>query len=69
MIDILTEIRNRIWMTGEWPTPWAQSLIITLLKRAPAALLALQNYQSSKVMLKFILNRFNPQSEKITAEE
>ena len=34
MIDVLTEICNRIWRTGEWPTPWTQSLIITLLKRA-----------------------------------
>ena len=32
MIDVLTEICNRIWRTGEWPTPWTQSLIITLKK-------------------------------------
>ena len=32
MIDVLTEICNRIWRTGEWPTPWTQSLIITLPK-------------------------------------
>ena len=31
MLDVLTEICNRIWRTGEWPTPWTQSLIITLL--------------------------------------
>ena len=29
-IDVLTEIYNRIWRTGEWRTPWAQSLIIML---------------------------------------
>ena len=34
MIDVLTEICNRIWRTGEWPTPWTQSLIITLPKKA-----------------------------------
>ena len=28
MTDVLTEICNRIWRTGEWPTPWAQSLSI-----------------------------------------
>ena len=28
MIDVLTEICNRIWRTGEWPTPWTQSMII-----------------------------------------
>ena len=33
MIDTLTEIYNRIWRTGEWPTPWTQSLIITLPKK------------------------------------
>ena len=32
--DILTNICNRIWRTGEWPTPWTQSLIITLPKKA-----------------------------------
>ena len=34
MIDVLIEICNRIWRTGECPTPWTQSLIITLPKRA-----------------------------------
>ena len=34
MIDVLTEICNMIWRTGEWATPWTQSLIITLHKRA-----------------------------------
>ena len=30
MIDVLTEICNRIWKTGEWPTPWTQSLFISI---------------------------------------
>ena len=34
MIDVLTEICNMIWRTGELPTPWTQSLIITLPKMA-----------------------------------
>ena len=33
MIDVLTEIYNRIWRTGEWLTPWTQSLIVTLPKK------------------------------------
>ena len=33
MIDVLTKICNRIWRTGEWPTTWTQSLIITLPKK------------------------------------
>ena len=70
MIDVLTEIFNRIWRTGEWPTPWIQSLIITLPKKGNLHLC--QNYRtislishSSKVMLKVILNRLKPQAEEI----
>ena len=68
-IDVLTEICNRIWRTGEWPTPWTQSLIITLPKKGNLQLC--QNYRtislishSSKVMLKVILKRLNPKLKK-----
>ena len=74
MIDVLTEICHRIWRTGEWPTPWTQSLIITLPKKSNLQLC--QNYRtislishSSKVMLKVILNRLKPQAEEIIAEK
>ena len=74
MIDVLTEICNRICRTGEWPTPWTQSLIITLPKKGNLQLC--QNYRpiilinhSSKGMLKIILNRLKPQAEEIIAEE
>ena len=74
MVDVLTEICNRIWRTGEWPTPWTQSLIITLPKMGNFQLC--QNYRtislishSSKVMLEVILNRLKPQAEEIIAEE
>ena len=33
LIDVLAEVYNRSWRTGEWPTPWTQSLIITLPKK------------------------------------
>ena len=33
MIDMLLIICNKIWQTGEWPSPWTQSLIITLPKK------------------------------------
>ena len=69
MIDVLTEICNRIWRIGEWPTPWTQSVIITLPKKGNLQLC--QNYRtislishSSKVMLKVILNRPNPELKK-----
>ena len=34
MISVLLIICNKIWQTGEWPTQWTQSLVITLPKRA-----------------------------------
>ena len=74
MIDILTAICNKIWRTGEWPTTWTQSLIMTLPKKGNLQLC--QNYRTislishpSKVMLKIILNRLQPQAEEIFAEE
>ena len=30
VITALTTIGNKIWQTGEWPTPWTQFLVITL---------------------------------------
>ena len=73
MIDILTTICNKIWKTGEWPTTWTHSLVITLPKKGNLQLC--QNYRTislishpSKVMLKIILNRLQPQAEEIIAE-
>ena len=70
----LTTIYNKIWQTGEWPTPWTQSLVITLPKKGN--LQQCQNYRTisrishpSKVMLKIILNRLKPHAKKIIAEE
>ena len=73
MIGILTSICNKIWKTGEWPTTWTQSLI-TLSKKCNLQLcqncrtISLISYPS-KVMLKIILNRLQPQAEEIIAEE
>ena len=73
-ITALTTICNKTWQTGEWPTPWTQSLVITLPKKGN--LQQCQNYRTislishpSKVMLKIILNRLMLQAEKIIAEE
>ena len=33
VITVLTTICNKIWQTGEWPTPWTQSLVITLPRK------------------------------------
>ena len=74
VITTLMTISNKIWQTGEWPTPWIQSLVITLPKKGN--LQWCQDYRTislishpSKVMLKIILNRLKPQVEKIIAEE
>ena len=34
VITALTTICNKIWQTGERPTPWTQSLVITLPRKA-----------------------------------
>ena len=74
VITALTTICDKMWQTGEWPTPWTQSLVITLPKKGK--LQQLQNYRTislisypSKVMLKIILKRLKPKAEKIVAEE
>ena len=74
VITARTTICNRIWQTGEWPTPWTQSLVTTLPKKGNLQLC--QNYRTlglishpSIVMLKIILDRLKPQAEKIIAEE
>ena len=74
MMDMLLIICNKIWQTGEWPTPWTQSLIITLPKKGNLQLC--QNYHiislishPSKVMLRILLNKLKPQAEEIIKEE
>ena len=44
MISALLTVCNKIWHTGEWPTPWIQSLIITLPKKGNPQLC--QNYRT-----------------------
>ena len=46
VITALTTICNKIWQMGEWPTPWTQSLVITLPKKGNLQQLQqCQNYQ------------------------
>ena len=74
VITTLTTICDKIWQKGEWPTPWTQSLVITLPKKGN--LQQCQNYRSislinhpRKVMLKIILNGLKPQAEIIAEEQ
>ena len=68
MIDALLKICNKIWQTGELPTAWTQSLIITIPKKGN--LQHCQNYRSislishaSNVMLKILLNSLKPHAQ------
>ena len=74
VITTLTTICNKMWQTGECPTPLTQSLVITLPKKGN--LQQCQNYrtislisQPSKLVLKITLNRLKPQTERVIAEE
>ena len=71
MTNILTTICNKIWQqTGYWPTPWTQSMVITLPNtRQPTIVSKLLISHPSKVMLKIILNRLKPQAENTITEE
>ncbi len=44
VITVLTTICNKIWQTGEWPTPGTQSWVITLPKKGN--LQQCQNYRT-----------------------
>ena len=39
VITALTTICNKIWQTGEWPTPWTQSSVITLPKKSASSVI------------------------------
>ena len=74
IIDMLLIICNKIWQTGGWPTPWTQSLIISLPKKGNLQLC--QNYRTislichpSKVMLRILMNRLKQPAEEIIKEE
>ena len=69
MTDMLLIIYSKIWKTGEWPTPWTQSLIITLPKKGNRQLC--QNYCTISLIshLRVLLNRLKPQAEEIIKEE
>ena len=46
VITALTTICSKIWQTGEWPTPWTQSLVITIPKKGN--LQQCQSYQTNQ---------------------
>ena len=74
VVDVLHSVCNHTWKTGEWPSKWTRSLIITIPKKGNSK--KCENYRTislishaSKVMLRIILNRLQPQAEHIISEE
>ena len=39
VITAFTTICNKSWQTGEWPTPWTQSSVITLPKKSASSVI------------------------------
>ena len=74
LIKIFTTICQEIWKTKKWPDQWTKSLIIPIPKKGDSR--KCSNYRTlshiphaSKILLRIILNRLNPQAETILAEE
>ena len=74
MVITMTLLYQKICDKREWPYAWAQSLIIKLPKKGD--LRQCNNYitislisHPSNIMLNIILNRLNPISENILADE
>ena len=73
-VTLIVNEERKMVIKEEWPTPWTQSLVITLPKKSN--LQQCQNYRTfslishpSKVMLKIVLNRLKPRAKNIIAEE
>ena len=74
MKGMLLIICIEIWLTGESPAPWTQSLIITLPKKGNIKIC--QNHRTirlnshpSKGMLRMLWNRLKPHAEEIIKEK
>ena len=64
-----TSLCQMIWNTKEWPIQWTCSLVIPIPKKGDSRkcsnfrIISLINH-ASKILLKILLNRLNPQAEK-----
>ena len=74
VINAMTLICNAIWKTRKWPHQWTESIIIPIPKKGNQK--KCENYRTislishtGKVLLRVILNRLQPQVEKLLAEE
>lgn len=74
VVDILHRICNMVWSRCEWPESWTKSVLVPIPKSGD--LLLCQNYRTvslishpSKVMLRILLNRLQPQVEDLLSDE
>ena len=74
LIKIFTTMCQQIWKSKKRPCQWTKSLIIQIPKKGDSR--KCSNYRTlslipyaSKILLRIILNRLNPQAETILAEE
>ena len=74
VVKAYTRICNRVFKTGNWPKDWTTSIVIPLPKKGN--LKKCNNYRTislishpSKILLKVILKRLQPQAEAILSEE
>ena len=71
MLTVMTTLCQQIWKSLEWSEMWSKSLIITMPKKGD--LKKCDNYRiigllchASKILLRIIINRMNPQAEEQT---
>ena len=74
IVNVFTELCQKSWSMKKWPAQWTQSLVIPIPKKGN--LRKCENYRtlipishSSKILLRIILNRLNPQVERILSDE
>ena len=73
IVNVFTELCQQSWSMKKWPAQWTQSLVIPIPKTGN--LRKCENYRtlslishSSNILLRIILNRLNPQVERILSD-
>ena len=74
IVNVFTELCQKSWSMKKWPEQWTTSLVIPIPKKGN--LRKCENYRtlslishSRKMLLRIILNRLNPQVERILSDE
>ena len=74
IVNVFTELCQKSWSMKKWPAQWTQYLVIPIPKKSNIRkcenyrILSLMSH-SSKMLLRIILNRLNPQVERIISDE